>query len=478
MSETGTGAGWGDFLRRQAEEQATDEATARERQAKPNGYTTPGGGVSLDDFSAYMPMHHYIFEPTGAPWPAGSVNARLPKVKLTDASGKPVLGDDGEQVELSASAWLDRFRPVEQMTWAPGLPPKIHGRLILDGGWIDRAGITVFNLYRRPRIDPGDPDKAGPWLDHVAYVYPNEASHIISWLAHRVQRPQDKINHALVLGGPQGVGKDTLLEPVKLAVGPWNFTEVSPQQVLGRFNGFLKSVIMRISEARDLGEFDRFKFYDHMKSYTAAPPDTLRVDEKFLHEYTITNCCGVIITSNHKTDGIFLSADDRRHFVAWSDRTKEDERFGNGYWTRLYRWYAEGGVNHVAAYLAQHSFDGFDAKAPPPKTPAFWAIVDAGAAPEEAELADILDQLGKPVAVTLSHIQRAAEGEFHDWLIDRRNRRAIPHRLEKCGYVPVRNPDDTHDGQWRIESKRQTVYASNRLSVRDQIAAARALGRW
>ena len=28
--------------------------------------------------------------------------------------------------------------------------------------------------------------------------------------------------------------------------------------MLGRFNGFLKSVILRISEARDLGEFDRF----------------------------------------------------------------------------------------------------------------------------------------------------------------------------------------------------------------------------
>jgi hypothetical protein len=44
-----------------------------------------------------------------------------------------------------------------------------------------------------------------------------------------VQRPQEKINHALVLGGAQGIGKDTLLEPVKRAVGPWNFEGVSPQ---------------------------------------------------------------------------------------------------------------------------------------------------------------------------------------------------------------------------------------------------------
>jgi hypothetical protein len=65
---------------------------------------------------------------------------------------------------------------------------------------------------------------AGRWLDHVHKVYPEEAEHIIQWLAHRVQRPQEKINHALVLIGHQGIGKDTLLEPVKTAVGPWNFT--------------------------------------------------------------------------------------------------------------------------------------------------------------------------------------------------------------------------------------------------------------
>jgi hypothetical protein len=80
-----------------------------------------------------------------------------------------------------------------------------------------------------------------------------------------VQRPQEKINHALVLGGSQGIGKDTLLEPVKRAVGPWNFQEVSPQQLLGRFNGYLKSIILRVSEARDLGEVNRYQFYDHLK---------------------------------------------------------------------------------------------------------------------------------------------------------------------------------------------------------------------
>ena len=61
-----------------------------------------------------------------------------------------------------------------------------------------------------------------------------------------------------------------------------------------------------------------------------------------------------------------------------------------------------------------------------------------------------------------------------DWLMDRRNRRAIPHRMERCRYVPVRNPD-ADDGLWKLEGKRQAVYAKASMSLREQIAAVRKL---
>jgi hypothetical protein len=422
-------------------------------------------GVSLNDFYAYMPLHNYVFTPARAMWPAASINSRIPPVQIgVDTNGKPKF--------ISASTWLDRNRPIEQMTWVPGEPMIIEDKLIIEGGWISRPKVGCLNLYLPPTIHPGDPRQAAPWIEHVKYVFPDDAEHIIDWLAHRVQHPADKINHALVLGGAQGIGKDTLLEPVKHAVGPWNCAEVSPTQILGRFTGFLKSVILRINEARDLGEFDRFKLYDHLKAYTASPPEVLRVDEKHLRETNVINCCGVIITTNHKTDGIFLPADDRRHHVAWSDLTKEDPRFEPAYWKQLWAWYARGGVEHVTAFLQQRDLGKFNAKAPPQKTAAFWAIVDAARAPEEAEAADVLDTLENPKALTLTRIQNHATGAFAEWLAERKNRRAIPHRLEQCGYVPVRNPD-AKDGLWKILGRRQVIYARSELPVRDRISAAR-----
>jgi len=186
----------------------------------------------------------------------------------------------------------------------------------------------------------------------------------------------------------------------------------------------------------------------------------------------VFNCCGVIITTNHKTDGIFLPGDDRRHFVAWSILEKED--FSSDYWAKLWAWYENGGDRHIGAYLAQLDISAFDPKAPPPKTPAFWDIVDANRAPEAAELADAFDRLGNPDAASLSQIINKAGEDFANWLKDRKNRRIIPHRLEACGYVPVRNAN-ADDGLWKICGRRQVIYAKDGFPLRDRLKAAQNL---
>ena len=212
---------------------------------------------------------------------------------------------------------------------------------------------------------------------------------------------------------------------------------------MGRFNGFLKWCILRVSEARDLGEVNRYAFYEHMKAYTAAPPEVLRCDEKNLREHRILNVCGVVYTSNHKTDGIYLTADDRRHYVAWSELRKED--FTKDYWIKFILG-TRTVVTGTSPPIWPISISAISTlRQQPPQTAAFWAIVDAGRAPEDAELADAIDELaaetGQEVkALTLDDIRQANDNhDFGEWLIDRKNRRQIPHRLEACGYVQVRN---------------------------------------
>lgn len=435
-------------------------------------------GVNRDDFWAYMPTHVYIFAPTREVWPALSVNSRIPPVPLTDRQGNPILDDDHKSIKLPANAWLDRYQPVEQMTWAPGLPLVIRHKMIHEGGWIDRRDVSIFNLYRPPTIELGDASKAGRWVELVEYLYPKDVKHILDYLGQRCQHPNIKPNHALVLIGGPGIGKDTILAALRFAVGAWNCQEVSPSDIFGTFNGYLRSVVLKINEAHDLGDFNRFQFYDRLKVYTASPPDVLRVNDKYLRHVMLMNCCGVVITTNHKTDGLYLPADDRRHYIASSDRTMADDKFRGNYWQDHYEWCESGGYEHIAAYLMERDISGFNPKAPPQKTEAFWEIIDANRAPEEAEMMDAIDNLLNPDALRLDSLVMSATDlgnlDLAHWLKDPKNRRSIPHRLAQCGYSNVPN-QTVKDRQWIVDGSRQRIYAKVELSNEHREKAASKL---
>jgi hypothetical protein len=443
------------------------EERERIRLAKMEEEMAGDGDASVRDFYAFLPQHKYLHVPTRALWPEESIDARF--------------GDDFH-------LWFDQNRFVEQFTWNPGEGEIIKDKVFAGGGFIDKEDAISFNLYLPPQVKPGDPRKAQRWLDLMFFLYPNSTEHILNWLAHRVQFPGVKINHALLMGGKFGIGKDTLFEPAKYAVGPWNFEEVSPGQIMMPFNGFLKSVIMRISEVKDQGDVNRYEFHNFMKSLTASPPDVLRVNEKHLKEYPIANVTSIIYTTNYRTDSLYIPPGDRRHYVDWSDRDASE--FPEGFWPSMYHWLAEEGNRHGAAYLMQRDISKFDAKAPPLKTQAYFNMVDAGRPQEDSELADLIDSAGNPKAFTINDLtsvsgsndisapfsMKGPHQAIRTWLDDRKNIRQIPHRLEVCGYTAIRNDCDKTQGRWKIRGKRQTVYALSDLTHHERLAAVEELG--
>jgi hypothetical protein len=80
--------------------------------------------------------------------------------------------------------------------------------------------------------------------DHVRLLYPDEARHILDWLACRAT-PDIKINHAVVFGSSPGSAEHNP-RPDPSRVGPWVSARPRPA-MLNRFNGFPKSVILRVN---------------------------------------------------------------------------------------------------------------------------------------------------------------------------------------------------------------------------------------
>jgi hypothetical protein len=52
------------------------------------------------------------------------------------------------------------------------------------------------------------------------------------------------------------------------------------------------------------GRIDRYALHDFMKNILVTPPNMLRINEKYIREYYIVNCFGMIATTNHREPSI------------------------------------------------------------------------------------------------------------------------------------------------------------------------------
>lgn len=407
--------------------------------------------------------------------------------------------------------WMIEHEKVcSNLFWSPGMPTLMENYAVIDGALFEYPGNNLLNTYKAPDLKlQGDPAGAGFWLELGEYVFGEDFHHLLQCFAFKIQQPDVKINHALVMGSfDQGVGKDSLLAPVQTGIGFHNFGNVTAGLAVEWTNrGFtapiLRQVITRISEVHDLGA-QRFKFYDTTKDWAASPPETLLVADKNVKAHRIQNVVLPIYSTNHKTDGVYLPDEDRRHYVAWSPRSRadfqqpywrnywdqwgyeierDDERkdeFWKGYWHHI----KLGADYHVVAYLSQPELiEGFNPGATPPHTPAWHEIVAANRNPQDAELLDVLEAMGepwwndpKPDAVTIAQImsQPDCPQAVIDFFRDPKNSRAWPHRLEAAGYVSVHNPT-AKDGLWRVAGKRQVIYARRELARDEAERATRDL---
>jgi hypothetical protein len=427
--------------------------------------------LKREHFVAYLPDHSYIHKVTRAPWTKEGVNAAF-------AGGM-----------IPMNEIIDRESPVHSLSWLPGESMIVEDCAVIMGGRIVEKGHRTFNLYKPSMLVPVAGD-ASPWLDLIKRVYPNDHRHIIDCFAFKVQHPGVKINHMLVLGGSPRIGKDTIIAPVRKAVGDWNVAEIAPSDILKTYTEYRQSVILRVSEAKDQGESNRYDFYDATKILGAAPPDTFIVNEKYGRKYYVVNVTFVVITTNYRTGALYLPRDDFRHYVAWSEAVEAD--FAEAFWKQLYGWYEnENGYAIVTHYLASRDLSHFNPKAPPVRTPAFWAMVDAEVPAETSELADLIDRVaimkgtvmddrGEPVRPKVVTVAMLVEYEtigpdnIASFLTERKNSRRHRHLFEQCGYLTLRN-EGAKDGRWKIDGKRQTVYFRNDLSTRD---ACDAVAEW
>jgi hypothetical protein len=236
-----------------------------------------------------------------------------------------------------------------------------------DGVLVSRDGDVYGNRWRDARPDltgvrAGDVSR---WLDHCRVLVPEEAelNHCLDVMAFKLQNPRVKINHAILHGGDEGSGKDTMWAPAIWAVcGPGlkNRGLVDNDGLNSQWGYALESEILILNELKEPEASQRRALANKMKPIIAAPPETLPINRKGLHPYDMVNRMMVLAFTNDPVP-ISISSGDRRWFCIWSAAGRMPADEAQAMWT----WYRAGGFETIARWLADRDVSKFNPSAPP-----------------------------------------------------------------------------------------------------------------
>jgi hypothetical protein len=182
---------------------------------------------------------------------------------------------------------------------------------------------TTLNYWRGPTVTP----TPGDWSVIRDFLYQvicsedlNLYHYLLRYIAHMLQRPEEKPSIAIVLLSGSGCGKGTFFRLLS-AIWSKSALEVSDiNQVIGKFNAALeKNYLVMMDEALFKGDKASM---ERLKSMISEP--TIHIEQKYQPSRTIASFHRFFAASNsdHFAN---IPVDDRRFiFIRVSDRRQQD----------------------------------------------------------------------------------------------------------------------------------------------------------
>ena len=282
-----------------------------------------------------------------------------------------------EDAEARKIALQDgRVQKVDRLDYAPKQP-----RIFIENG------CRYANTWCEASQHFGAPGDSSRWIQHFdALGWEEHRDHIEKWMAFTLRHPDQKINHMLLLGSGEGCGKDFLLYPLVKAMGD-NHTTIEGEDLLSDFREFLLSTkYLHINEAELGDRREALAVSNKLKPLAAAPPDTLRVNQKGVKHVKVRNIVNATMTTNSVMP-LRLNGASRRFYALWSElnvRDKNDnmKREWMDYWEDRWAWMKNGGwkavVHHLMHVVDLTNFNPYEA---PPMTEFLREIKESSKSP-------------------------------------------------------------------------------------------------
>jgi hypothetical protein len=276
---------------------------------------------------------------------------------------------------------------AERIEFLPGKEEITH----------DEDACRVLNLWRPPPWKEHDNPEPGLFLDHLVYLFGDDqvaVDHVLDYLAHLVQRPWERIGHALLITSEaKGIGKSTFGNIVRRLVGEQNSRVAQTKDLKSQFDGWLAGkLVIQVEEVYEAGNWDLAN-----KLKPLITERTVSVNLKYGPQMEIENYARFIMFSNHAAP-LTIEDGDRRYFVVNSSvQPREDT-----YYEELNRFIdTDEGMNAIFSFLRRRDLSRFNPYRRPPMTKAKEAVIAVSGNPLRTYIIE---------AVESGYFRKALEG--------------------------------------------------------------------
>ncbi|WP_236525878.1 DUF5906 domain-containing protein [Escherichia coli] len=223
----------------------------------------------------------------------------------------------------------------------------------------DKCPDDVFNLYEGLALEPIEGD-CTVYLNHLLQVVcaGNEEAYqyLIQWMAHIIQKPDEKPSVAIVMKSVPGTGKGTTVKPLLQILGQYAAHINGAGHISGRFNSILANKLLVFADEVTIHKPSEA---DRLKAIISEP--TFNLERKGIDAEPMPNFARLIFASN-STQVLQAGIRERRYLVLEPSPEKAQSR---EYFDRLYSWLNDGGAAKLLWHLKGVDLSGFDPQRAP-----------------------------------------------------------------------------------------------------------------
>ena len=157
-----------------------------------------------------------------------------------------------------------------------------------------------------------------------------QANYMLDWIAHMLQRPEEKVGKCPIFTSRGGVGKGRTVEMFKALLGEDKVydPEKPERDVWGEFNGGMKNAFLVVLD--ELASHKTTKALGELKHIITEPTISIRLMRT--DPFKMKSHHRVLANTNDEDAGVEIGTDNRRF---WVNRASEKFRGNTAYWTEF-----------------------------------------------------------------------------------------------------------------------------------------------